>query len=416
MRISFFVVVFLSVFPLDVYAEEPDYHFNRNGISRAVLENYLDRSITMTDLLPPPGYENDGAFSGKEDDLRMIRNIRPKFIGRSLYRWGREETLGDPLYLDGAKKNAALLRDIDPDIVLQACLFEIVTKKVDELTIPDWVFKAFALPIEERRFQYEKMLASNGKFVDHWGKGSSVPDITQPETQLWFLFLAGTYLEIGCEAFHLGQVELIGMNDPKREHWQRFIAKLREFSAEKTPRGWILLDAHTPHGGMVVDGVSLLDFNSFPLRIKEVPEKSGDAKLEVGYLDALFGRSQGCVTPSGWKCDSLPYLVEFDNFGMSRTPGEATLQSHFIWGYDEISWFYLRDEEYRKDWLKYAAGWVSEHDPNGFLQMPVGRVVSIGRGQRVRFRANTRSNAVPEGLNLEETIKEIFTRPSVSIR
>jgi len=409
MRILFSsLAVFLLYSHLPAQAAEADYRFDKSGISRAVLENYLLRSVTLTDLLPPPGFENDGAFSGKEDDLRLIRNIRPKFIGRAVYRWGREETLADPRFSEGAKQIVTKIHEIDPDVVLQACLFEIVTQRVERVPVPGWVFEAFGLPVEQRNFQYEKMLATNGKFVNHWDNLASVPDITQQETKLWFLYLSGFYLDVGCEAFHLGQIELIGMNDPVREHWIELIKRLREVAGQKARRGWVLLDAHTPHGGMVVDGKSLLDFNSFPLRIKEIPENPRDAKLEVGYIDAIFGRSHGCITPSGWKCDSLPYLVEFDNFGMSRTPGESTVDSHFIWGYDEISWYSLQDEEYRKDWLKYANSWVRETDPNGFLQMPVGRVVTTGRGQRPRFRANTISDAVPEGMNLEETIKEIW--------
>ena len=409
MRILFpLLAVFLLSHHLLAQTAEVDYRFDGTGISRAVLENYLQRSITMTDLLTPPGFENDGAFSGKEDDLRLLRNIRPKFIGRSIYRWGREDTLADPRFLEGAKQIVAKIHEIDPDIVLQGCLFEAVTQKVNGLAVPAWAFETLGLPVEARNFQYEKMLAANGKFVDHWGKGSSVPDITQQETQLWFLYLAGFYLDVGCEAFHLGQVELIGMNDVGREHWVHLIEHMRKIAAKKARRGWVLFDAHTPHGGMVVDGKSLLDFNSFPLRIKGIPEKPLEGKLEKGYIDAIFGRSLGCVTPSGWKCDSLPYLVEFDNFGISQTPGKPT--DYFIWGYDEISWFFLQEEEYRKQWLKYATKWVRENDSNGFLQMPVGRVVTTGRSDLPRrFRANTVSDAVPKGMNLEETIKEIFS-------
>ncbi len=31
----------------------------------------------------------------------------------------------------------------------------------------------------------------------------------------------------------------------------------------------------------------------------------------------------GGITASGWSCNQLPYLVEFDNFGISRNPGKA---------------------------------------------------------------------------------------------
>jgi len=48
---------------------------------------------------------------------------------------------------------------------------------------------------------------------------------------------------------------------------------------------------------------------------------------------------------------------------------------------------------------------------NAFLQMPVSRVVSLGQGKRSKFRANTKSETMPDGLNLEETIKEIYLLP-----
>ena len=404
---------FLSVD--NVFSEEPtagkSFHIDASGISREVLENYLDRSVTMAELLAGEPF-GPGGYPAKDDDLRLIENIGAKFIGRSVYRWGREDFLTDPEYLGSAKKFAARIHKLDSEIVLQACLFEIVTQRVNNVPIPAWVFETFNLPPEERNFSYERMLSPNGKFVNHWNGTSSVPDITQQETQLWFIFLAGTYFDIGCEALHLGQTALIGMNDPKLEHWNAFCLKLRDFAKEKTRRGWVLLDAHTPTGGMVYEGRSILDFNSFPLRIKEIPDTPLEGILEVGYLDSLFLRSHGGVTPSGWKCDSVPFLVEFDNFGVSRTAGQATLNTHFIWGYDEITWLYQLDEERRNNWLKYAADWIRKTDPNAHLQMPVSRMISLGRGGSGErsFRANNRSDALPNGLNLETTIKELFEK------
>jgi hypothetical protein len=54
----------------------------------------------------------------------------------------------------------------------------------------------------------------------------------------------------------------------------------------------VLRDAHVPKGGMIVDGMSLLGFNSFPMRIKEVPDEPYQAVLEEGHLDATFKRSK----------------------------------------------------------------------------------------------------------------------------
>jgi len=393
----------------------PDYYFDSKGISRKVLENYLKYSITMTGLLEESSLAADtgGQFPDKEDDIRLVHHIGAKLIGRAIYRWGGEDTLSNPLYREEAKRIAAKMHETDPDIIFQACLFEIVTQRVNHIKVPDWAFDAMGLPPEDRNFRYDDMLALNGRFVNHWREGSSVPDVSRPETKLWFIFLSGYYMEVGCDAFHLGQVNLMAMNDPGLRHWAELVGYIRELAKTKTRHGWIILDAHTPHGHLIVEGKGLLDFNSFPLRIKEVVERPMEGILEVGYADSLYKRSRGCVTPSGWECESLPYLVEFDNFGMMRPPGTPTLDSHYIWGYDEISWFYLKSEEERNAWLKYAYNWLHETDPNGFLQMPVGRIVNVpnaegGRGTSTRFRANPPSERIPNGKNLEGTIKELW--------
>src|ERR1700728_3579139 len=62
------------------------YYFD-GTISRQTLENDLDHSVTMGYFLvpgKPEGYE----FPYKDDDIRLIRNIGAKFIGRAIYRWG----------------------------------------------------------------------------------------------------------------------------------------------------------------------------------------------------------------------------------------------------------------------------------------------------------------------------------------
>lgn len=392
------------------FGQQPQpFHFDRSGISRPVLEQYLKRSVTMTEFLAVDPYGVDGPYRYKEDDIRLIKHIGAKFIGRAIYRWGNEDVLMIPDYLEQARKLLEEVHSFDPDVVFQAALFEIVTQKVNKIPIPAWAFEALGLAPEPRHFRYDSMLNREGKLVDHWSRGSSVPDITRQETRLWFMFLAGTYFQIGCEALHLGQTALIGMADPGLSHWRSFIDQLRKYAAGATRRGWVLLDAHVPSGGMIVDGISLLDFNSFPLRIREIPDKPQQAVLEAGYLDALYGRSKGGVTPSGWSCKSLPYLVEFDNFGCSRSPGQSTIDSHFIWGYDEITWFCLQSEKYRKQWLRYAFHWLRKTDANGFLQMPVSRVVSpcVPDGRR-KYRGNTRSAQNPDGLNVEETIKALW--------
>jgi hypothetical protein len=385
-----------------------DYHFD-GTISREVLENYLERSVTMAYFLVTGETEGNRGYPYREDDIRLIRNIGAKFIGRAIYRWNGEDRLNDPNFWTGAKELIERVHAFDPDVIFQGCLFETISSRVNKIKIPYWVFTEFGLPVKDRTFSYEAMLNKDGKLVNHWGR-SSVPDVTRLETQLWFYYLARSYINLGCEALHLGQVRLIGMADPDLKEWSGLLVRIRAYAKDHARRHLVLLDAHVPTWGMIVDGVSLLDFNSFPLRIKEVPERPYEAVLEVGHLDAIFKKSKGCISPSGWQCESLPYLVEFDNYGRSRTPNVANLNSHFVWGWDEISWFSLQDKEYRNKWLEYAYNWLKQTDPNGHLQMPVSRMISCPNDTFGSYRANTRSQSCPIGYSQEETIKRIWSR------
>lgn len=400
----------IIMFSCSADKQNKSFYIDEEGISQEVLGNYLDRSVTMAFFLVPQHPEGRRSYPYHEDDIRLIKNIGAKFIGRAIYRWGGESRLNEPSFWSDAKALIDTLHAFDPDIVFQGCLFEIITEDVNGVKIPGWVFEEFGQVDEDRNFSYKAMLNDSGVFANHWREGSSVPDISKQESQLWFYYLAASYIKLGVEAFHLGQVELIGMNDPERKAWSELLTRIRTYAGEHARRHWVLLDAHVPKGDMIKDGVSLIDFNSFPLRIKEIQDKPYEGKLEVDHLDALFKKSKGCVSPSGWSCQSLPYLVELDNYGRSRTPNVADTNSIFVWGWDEISWFAQQPEQYRNDWLVYAFNWIRETDPNGHLQMPVARMISCPNETSGSYRANKRSEACPIGYAQEETIKRIWSQ------
>jgi hypothetical protein len=174
-----------------------DYRFD-GKISRPVLENYLSRAVTESDLLN--GRNNT-------DDLRMRKNIGAKFIGRALIMWGWEDKL--PGLLARAPETIKQLHAADADVIVQGTAFEIVSRRVESLAVPEWVFKEFGLPVEQRHFRYEAMLYPDGLFKGHWGRDASVPDMSQLETRMWFFYLAAAYINAGFEAIHFGQVELM---------------------------------------------------------------------------------------------------------------------------------------------------------------------------------------------------------------
>jgi hypothetical protein len=394
-----------------------DYYFDRT-ISRNVLDNFLSRSITMQSL-----------FAGREDlddDLRMLTSIGAKFVGRSLCLWGGEANLLSNL--EKATQQVLVAVKADPEMLFEACIFEIVTTQVEQVAVPDWAFVALGQPVGKRNFRYADMLYPDGRRVDQWRPGSSVPDVSRPETKLYFYFLARSFIDAGFEAIHYGQVEIMNGNDPDLTNWSQVFTLARAYAATHARRHMLICDAHVPGGGLVREGHLLLDFHAFPLRIMEVPDTPQEAILKVGFSDGIYNRSRGGIAPSGWTCDHLPYLVEFDNYGVSKQPGQAKAdggQFNWVWGYDEITWFAHQNNQYRADWLRYAWHWVRTTDPNGYLEMPGSRGITNGRfampsggaaqphsGGRRWYHANNPSAAVPGGMGDEETIRAIWDADS----
>jgi len=72
-----------------------DFHFD-STISRPVLENYLSRSISFTELLHDDLTQSrDGRGVDPHDNMRLILDCKAKFVGRALLLWGHESTLPD---------------------------------------------------------------------------------------------------------------------------------------------------------------------------------------------------------------------------------------------------------------------------------------------------------------------------------
>jgi hypothetical protein len=366
-------------------------------ISRPVLENYLSRSITMEGLLNGRG--------DLEDNIRMLNSIGAKYVGRALCLWNAENNFSNDLQTARAAVPKVLAAN--PDIILEACVFETVTPKINQIAIPDWVFAAFGLPVEARNFRFDDIIYPEGQ-RRQMGPGAQVPDVSRIETQMWFYYQAISYIDLGCEGIHFGQVEIMNNNDRDNTYWAHLLSMVRDYAAKHARRHMVICDGHTPSGGLMHDGNPLLDFNAFPLRIMETPEKPKEAILKLGFSDGLYNRSKGGKTISGWTCEHLPYFVEFDNYGVSRHPGEPNAKGEFnwVWGYDEITWFAHQNQQYRSNWLQYAWIWVRNTDTNGWLEMPGSRTA---RSPDTRwYFANNPSAAVPTGLGDEAAIRAVW--------
>lgn len=392
-------------------------NFDFDGkISREVLENYLSRSVTMMRLS-----DSDTL----QDDVRMIVDTGARFIGRSALVW--RPVADDDEHFHKAEAMVQAVHRQNPQVILQAAIFEAVYETVDGIAVPRWVFEEFGLPVEPRCFCYDRMLFPDGRHKGQWGPTGSVPDIGQLETQMWFYYRARRYIDAGFEALHLGQVHLYGSQDRGYLQTQGLFDRIRGYAREKARRHLVLLDAHT--NGIVIDGRSLFDINSwilFPREIKGQPEK---ARL------ISQGKSRGGVTPSGWACVSLPYLKEFDNYGgwinnappsvrkkkpdgSLYLPPEPVDHPLWPWGRDEISWYANLPREEKASFLAYAQGWLDEQNDGGHLQVPMYRDASLpAKGSQcsdqqyvqLQYRANHAGPGCPDGFGDEEMISNFWS-------
>jgi len=377
----------------------PGWRYAFDGkISREVLENYLARNLNMTGLSESPRLA---------EDMRMVRNTGAKFLGRVACDWWGAENRSD---IDSnyakARETARLLHEQDPELLLEACVFETVGPGIDAVPIPAWVFEEFGLQPETRNFDHRRMAGSGGH-----GHGTIAPDINQLEFRMWVYYNARRYIDMGYEVIHVGMIGLMG-NDPGLVNWFDVLGKLRRYANQNARRHLVLFNSqHTP--GFVANGKLLLDMHQMQLRPVEVLESPQNCILQMGYGDTIFGRSAGGVTPSGWICDHLPYYIQFDNGYATGKEGQP-IGFPYAWGYIEIDWFARQTEAYRNEWLHYAWDWLRTNDPNGWLQMPGRNVLSVplkdAKGGKLHwYTANTRGAAAPDGFNQEETIRAIWS-------
>jgi len=148
--------------------------------------------------------------------------------------------------------------------------------------------------------------------------------------------------------------------------------------------------------------------HAFPLIVKDIPEHPRQVELVAGYYNAIYGRSQGGITPSGWECTHLPYLAEVDNGGTSNKPWEP-IGFPWVWGVDTISWFAHLEAKERDAFIHYAWDWLVNRREEGWFQPATRRVLAVPVNGADQYHANRKSDACPIGFGQEDTIKALWT-------
>ena len=351
-----------------------EYYF-KDKISEEVLCNYLSRASTISPIV------GEGK-AYKPCIGEYILSAGLKYIARAATCW--TPSLADIETFPEQKKYIEDIHKLDSDIVFEACVFECINKNVNYIPIPGWVFEAFEKDDEKRCFSFDKMCFPDGEALNQWGKDTTVPDITQLETRMFFYYRSCEYINLGYEALHMGQVHWIGMHDDNFTYWTELLKMIREYAKKNARRGFVFINAHT-HGIVGADKKLLFDFHMFPSRPMadgtqkpHLPEEGNPqrASFARGHVDSIYGKSMGGLTHSGWSCESLPYLVELDNFANDvEALNIPKPQDARCWGMDEIVWFAMQPRDYRAEFLRYAYDWVvNDSGGKGFFCVPGERV------------------------------------------
>jgi hypothetical protein len=257
--------------------------------SEAALVHVLSRAATVAGWLSPTAGSDLRLSTNTTDTIRMMRRLGVRYAGRSIYVWGKEQLI--PKMLPAIRVNAARAHATLPDLILEGGIFEIVTKAgVEQLPIPPRVFQAFGLPVEQRHFAYDKMLFPDGTFKDHWGPGSSVPDLTQREAQFWFFYVGSSWILSGAEALHCGQIMLMSIHDQGMAHTYALFSRLRSFAAAHARRHFVLLNAHLfadPYVHLNESQQLIFDFHAFPSRPQPDPSAPENCTLNASFSNSI---------------------------------------------------------------------------------------------------------------------------------
>ena len=111
----------------------------------------------------------------------------------------------------------------------------------------------------------------------------------------------------------------------------------------------------------------LLDFHSYPLRLKFTAEEN--AIIDKHFYDSIYNKSMGGITPNAWETGSLPNVGVFDH-GYSLGSRAANTSPQFGDGFDEIIWFSRLPQARRDAMLAYLYSEVRKIDSHGHLSMP----------------------------------------------
>jgi len=459
--------------PVDPGARTTDPYYFHANMSEEVLHNYLDRALEVELLsiwgnawwAPGPSYPS--SYNGNISSyplypspgnplydptydhgklLQMIVNTGAKFVWDMVFWWdGPGDTGNIDFCMNTLKYDAAYIHYFDPDVILGAAIAETVNASgasgvivpyliVSGVIEPDLsVIDMFYLPslyplgrpaylssgADPLYFDYQSMV-----FIDNISDCTTNPngdchvDITRPETQMWFYYLATRFMDAGCESVMFGDVTEVCRNDSGLYYFWYVTKKIRAYAAHNPATG---LPGATRGVVLMNGGISLNDCYYDPYPSSPAPawerilipdfttlgtyynrccegycDDAGGAigrrkyPVELYAGRGLLNNTIGGMHPQGWYCAHLPGLSVFDNGGFMSSyfdltsagcaaPPPPSAQYPDCYGFDNTTWFVWQETFFRQFILLYTYYRIKCLDPYCHFSMP-GRLLYSGVG------------------------------------
>lgn len=425
-----------QVIPVKPLVDGNNYKIVNGKITEDVLHNYLNKAITFNGLITTSQYYSvpDGFNPTFNKDFDFIKIIGAKYISRAAYFWSNPKNNSVSSFIKYIKDGASKIHVFDPDIILEASIFETCYKSfVNTVKIPTYVFEEFNLPVENRNFEYTRMKHTDGPYSSdsYWYlPGTGVPDITRTEAKLWYYYWATVYINAGYESIHLGQSMLVAQKDNNSDlrynmiNLREVFEKIRVYAKANARRKFVLLASHAYAPQWVTysdkatatsnqDRKLIYDFHSFPTR----PDDRGEGMDEKGYLpvkitvgfgDAIYGKSAGGHNPQGYYVEENPYLVELDN---NNKWSAVTIPTGGVYPYgnDESTWFALQPDGYHDKVLKqFTSSIKAISKGKGHFALPCHQVLASPLSNKFSYKPYNENGDFYLGLNYVNSIKDIF--------
>lgn len=336
------------------------------SLTKPLLEAYLDRAIVHMG-----GGPDDQALWGPRSRA-FLQKTGAKFIHWADLGWVRIYTAADWRGMtDGV--DAVHGTGSGADILYECGIMEAIGRhQVDTTPIPAWLQAAMAdLGLQQGRrlgpngsayFSYEAMFDRNAadwpkQLIGLWSADpnneQSVPDITMPETQLYYAYLIAEYLDAGFEGIMFGQTMLTGNRDRGNAslaslcRFAKLWASRRAYRHAVTLTSHVLRDTDYPKAPPS-KARPLFTHLTWPTRLSYRSDGPGGMAMGVGVMKTPTRQGGEEIEQLLQLSHDLPILLEIDNYGASNGPSPVCDE-----GYDEITGYAARPPADRAAFLRH---------------------------------------------------------------